>query len=276
MTKQDIIIDPAAVMGAVISGINLANGFNDKVVCDIHNALIKHQVLFFHNQEITENQHLAFSRLFGELHIHPFAVGTNGGPMMVLENNQHLPPNLNHWHSDLTCLEKPPLGTIMHATAVPDSGGDTIWANMYDAYDALSEKIQNFLSGLMAEHQWARQHGPRVKSQAGAIKLAQFEKKYPPVVHPVVRTHPVSGRKGLFVNHVFTERVLDMTDTESDTLLDFLYRHIATPEFHVRFKWHKGSIAFWDNRCTQHYAVADYYPQLRRMNRVTICGDKPF
>ena len=277
MSGQQITVKPiGGALGAAVSGTRLGEDLSDRVVSEIHRALIEHQVLFFHDQTMTQAQHLAFARQFGELHIHPFVIGPNAGPMMLLENNADIPPNLNHWHSDLTCLDEPPLGTVMHAQVVPDNGGDTMWANMYAAYEALSDKMQRFLSGLTAEHCWARQHGPKVKSKAGAVALSQFEKQYPPVAHPVVRTHPVSGRKLLFVNYVFTERIAGMTDRESNALLQFLYQHTTTPEFHVLFKWRQGSVAFWDNRCTQHYALADYYPQHRRMNRVTVCGDKPY
>lgn len=292
MTYQTITVEPVTPhIGAEISNIDLSQPLGNQTFQEVHDALMAHQVIFFRDQDITPEQHVAFGRRFGELNIHPVAPHLEGHPeVLILHNDEKVPPSINHWHTDVTFLERPAMGSILHAVTVPAVGGDTIWASMYAAYEALSDKMQRFLSGLSALHDFEHvffgnklygEDGRQVLRQGknrpeDADDVQRLRQKHPVMEHPVLRTHPVTGKTALFVNSVFTLRIKDMKESESRALLDFLFRHIETPEFQVRFKWRKNSIAFWDNRCTQHYAVADYYPQLRHMHRVTVEGDRPF
>lgn len=281
---QTINVAPVAgAIGAEISDIDLSEPLGNQVYQEIHDALMTHQVIFFRDQNITPEEHVAFGRHFGELNIHPFAKPLDGHPeVLVIENDEERPSIINYWHTDVTFLEKPPMGSILLAREAPESGGDTMWSSMYAAYSALSDKMQAFLSGLTAIHDYEHVFGSqgrlrtnRVTDEKTEQELQNARKRLPPAEHPVVRTHPVTGRKGIFVNSGFTVRIKDMRPAESDALLEFLYRHIATPEFQCRFRWRRNSIAFWDNRCTQHYPISDYWPSHRQMHRVTINGDRP-
>jgi taurine dioxygenase len=191
--------------------------------------------------------------------------------MFVLESDGERPFVAERWHTDVTFEPEPPMASILRAIEVPEAGGDTLWASMYAAYDALSDRMQHLLSDLRALHG----PGNYALSIASEQERRRFEER-PPVVHPVVRTHPVTGRKGIFVNPVFTERIEGMKDAESQSLLTFLYDHVASPEFHCRFHWTPGAVAIWDNRITQHRVVADRPEARRVMHRITLAGDKPF
>jgi len=239
---------------------------------------MEHQVVFFRDQDITPEQHIAFAGSFGELHVHPYAPQLEGYPeILVLNNDAERPPRVNAWHTDVTFEERPPMGSILHGKVIPEHGGDTVWANTYMAYEALSDQLQHFLDGLTAVHDYARAFfGLGVhEREVDWDKLAQARKTRPPREHPVVRTHPVTGRKSLFVNSVFTSHIKDLKQKESEAILRMLYEHMQSPDFQCRFRWRENSIAFWDNRCTQHFAVADYYPEARRMHRVTVIGERP-
>jgi taurine dioxygenase len=264
----------AGALGAEVHGIDLARPLDPATTQALHDAWMQHQVLFFRGQAITIDQHKAFARNFGELHIHPVLqmMADQGHPeIVVLESDARRPIVADRWHSDVTFEKCPPLGSILRAVAVPAAGGDTLWASMYAAYEALSDAMQRLLSGLAAFHDgggFAR----IAKDDAQRKDLASRQT----AVHPVVRTHPVTGRKGLFVNSVFTKHIVGMKPAESEALLRFLYRHIETPDFSCRFRWRKDSIAMWDNRCTQHRVLADALHEYRRMERVTLVGDVPF
>ena len=278
MRYETIEVKPiAGALGAEIHGSDLSQPLGNQTFQEIHDALMENLVIFFRDQDITPDQHKAFGRLFGELQIHPFAPKLDGHPeILVIENDEARPSRINNWHTDVTFLEKPPLGSILHAQEVPETGGDTMWANMYGAYEALSDKLQGFLSGLVAVHDFSHNFGKRLLRQEGGYeKLKKAQAEMPPAEHPVIRTHPVTGRKGVFVNSAFTTHIKDMAAKESAALLGFLYEHVRTPEFTCRFHWRKHSIAFWDNRCTQHYPIADYWPARRRMQRLTVNGDRP-
>jgi taurine dioxygenase len=261
-------------IGAEIHGVDLTQPLDEATFAEIHAALLEHQVIFFRDQDIDVEQQKTFGRRFGELHIHPAAPGPEGHPEILPihadENSKFVAGNL--WHSDVSCEEEPPLGSILHLHTVPPSGGDTMFASMYAAYEALSEPMQNFLCGLTALHASDKVYRGRYKDQG----IDDSEKEYPQSVHPVVRTHPETGRKSLFVNRGFTTRLIGLKANEGKALLNFLCEHMARPEFICRFKWREKSIAFWDNRCVQHYALWDYFPQVRHGLRVTIKGDKPF
>jgi len=258
--------------GAEIRGADLSQPLDERTFKEIHAALIDNGVIFFRDQHLTPEQQKAFGRLFGELHIHPAA------PKEVPEHPEilviHADENSKHvagenWHSDVSCDLEPPMGSILYMHELPPVGGDTLFASMYAAYDALSEPMKRMLEPLTAMHE-----GEHV--YRGRYGVNDTGKVFPKAEHPIVRTHPVSGRKALYVNGGFTTRIVQLKRAESDALLHFLYRHVETPEFHCRFRWQVNSVAFWDNRCMQHHAMWDYYPQRRHGHRVTIKGDKPF
>ena len=261
------------VLGAEIEGIDLAKPLDPPAQKALEDAWMEHQVLFFRDQALSVDQHKAFARGFGELHVHPVLqqMADQGHPeIVVLESDAKRPYVADRWHSDVTFEKCPPLGSILRAVAVPETGGDTMWANMYAAHDALSDTMQGLLSGLTAFH-----------DGGGFARIAKDESQRRDLesrqtaVHPVVRTHPVTGKKALFVNSVFTKRIVGMKPAESRALLGFLCDHLASPDFSCRFRWRKDSIAMWDNRCTQHRVVADAVPSYRRMERVTLIGDEP-
>ncbi len=259
-------------IGAEIFGIDLAVPPDDATKADLDKAFGDHKVLFFRDQDITSAQHVAFCRAFGELEVHPFVPHKPEYPeVMVLTHNERFRGTENFWHSDVTWRQEPSLGSMLRARELPNVGGDTLFADMEAAYDALDPALQQDLLALTAVHDFARVFG----IGKTAAELAELREKFPPAEHPVVRTHPVSGRRSLYVNVAFTSHIVGMARDESDALLKRLYRQATFPEFQCRFRWAPNSLALWDNRCTQHYAVSDYWPQTRIMERVTIAGDRP-
>mgnify|MGYP000252797784 CR=1 FL=1 len=261
------------IIGAEIGGISLASPPSNQQLDEIHRALAENLVIFFRDQAITPDQHLAFGRLFGELHVHPAAPNSDGHPELLKIYADKDSPRANGevWHSDVSCEPEPPMGSILHIRQCPPSGGDTLFANMYAAYDALSDRLKTYLDGLIAVH--SGEHVFRGRYANYGIK---DKPAYPQAEHPVVRTHPVTGRKLLFVNRTFTTRIQGVPRDESDAILQHLYQHMANPLFQCRFKWRPNSIAFWDNRSAQHLAMWDYWPHTRAGARVTVKGDKPY
>ena len=258
--------------GAEIRGVDLSQPLDERTFKEIHDALIDSGVIFFRDQHLTADQQKAFGRLFGELHMHPAAPRELADHPEILvihadEKSRHVAGE--NWHSDVSCDLEPPMGSILYMHELPPVGGDTLFASMYAAYEALSEPMKRLLEPLTAMHE-----GEHV--YRGRYGVDDTGKTFPKAEHPVVRTHPVSGRKALYVNGGFTTRIVQLKRPESDALLQLLYRHVETPEFHCRFRWQVNSIAFWDNRCMQHHAMWDYYPQRRHGHRVTVRGDKPF
>ena len=267
-----------SVIGGLVQGVDLSQPVSDETIADIRAALLDRQVLFFENQDITPRQHIDFAARFGALHTHPLYPAIEGIPeMIVLDNNKDNPTDNDAWHTDVTFIETPPLGSILHARHLPPTGGDTLWSSMTAAYRGLSPTMQKFLSGLEAVHDFTRSFPAEslVSQGAGRAKYEEARLKNPPVLHPVIRTHPETGEPGIFVNNGYTTRIKGMRGLESRAILDFLFAHIQKPEFIVRWRWSPNAIAFWDNRCTQHYAVNDYLPHRRIMHRATILGDKP-
>jgi taurine dioxygenase len=260
-------------IGAEIRGVDLSKDLGNHQFDEVQRALTENLVIFFRNQAIDVDQHKAFGRRFGRLHVHPAApAGLEQHPEILVvkadEKSTHVAGE--EWHSDVSCDPEPPMGSILHLTTVPpDGGGDTMFANMYMAYQMLSEPMRNMLEGLTAIHD-----GEHV--YRGRYGVNDKGKVFPRAEHPVIRTHPITGRKLLFVNRGFTTRIVQFQRHESAAVLEMLYRHIETPELHCRFKWERNSIAFWDNRCVQHQALWDYFPNKRYGHRVTICGDKPY
>ncbi|MSO77581.1 MAG: taurine dioxygenase [Alphaproteobacteria bacterium] len=261
-------------IGAEIFGVDLAKPLGNQQFQEIHDALMAHQVIFFRDQAMDLEQHKAFGRRFGELHIHPGSPGPEGHPEILIIHGDAKSKRVagEVWHSDVSCDPEPPMASILHINTLPEVGGDTLFASMYAAYEALSEPMQQFVGGLTAIHSGEHVYRGRYKDRG----VDDAAKVYPEAEHPVVRTHPVTRRKGLYVNFGFTTRIKQLKRPESDALLRFLCEHATKPEFHCRFRWRKNSVAFWDNRCVQHQAMWDYFPQTRSGFRVTIKGDKPF
>jgi taurine dioxygenase len=263
-------------IGALVEGIDLSQPLADAAHAELSNALLRHQVLFFLDQYLTPRQHRDFAACFGSLHIHPiYPTVSEQQEIIVLDTHRENPPDSDVWHTDVTFIETPPLGAVLYARQLPPTGGDTLWSSMTAAYAGLSPPVKTLLAELRAEHDFAKSFPPERFSDEGEANWQRARIKNPPVVHPVIRTHPVSGAKALFVNEGFTTRILDLAPRESDALLRFLFEHIARPEYTVRWQWRPNAVAFWDNRCTQHFAVSDYLPHRRIMHRATILGDRP-
>jgi taurine dioxygenase len=265
--------------GAIVSGVDLSQNLPQAAVDRLSELLVDRKVLFFRNQSITPQTQRDFAARFGSLHIHPiYPVLPELPEILLLDNHEAFLPDNDNWHTDVTFSRTPPLAGILAAKRIPAVGGDTLWSDSAAAYDALSEPMQRFLSGLTAQHSVAKSFPPERWQSDPAFK-DRYERavaKHPPVNHPVIRTHPVSGRKGLFVNEGFTTHINELKPRESDALLKFLFSHAGQPEFTIRWRWSVNDVAFWDNRNTQHYAVADYLPDRRTMHRATVNGDEPF
>lgn len=266
-----------AALGAEISGIDLNKPMDDATFKFIHDALIENQVIFFREQDLEPEMHKQFALRFGPVQIHPAYHHVPGYPeICILENSAERPSKIEKWHTDMTFNTTPPLGSILHSKHIPPVGGDTLFSSMSAAYEGLSDKMQSFLSGLTAVHDFRYGFKESLAEPGGPERLADAIAANPPVEHPVIRTHPVSGKKGIFVNTLFTTHIVGMKQSESDALLNFLYQHVVLPEFICRFSWELNSVAFWDNRITQHKPVNDFGLQYRVLQRITIDGDKPF
>lgn len=265
-------------LGALVGGIDLRQPLSDANQQAIEQALLDHQVLFFRAQPIEPRQQAAFALRFGDLHIHPIYPNIPEQPeVLVLDTAVTDVRDNAIWHTDVTFLETPALGAVLAAKQLPAYGGDTLWASSSAAFEALSQPLQRLLDGLTASHDFTRSFPlERFGNTPDALeRYHEVQRQHPPVIHPVVRTHPVTGRKGLFVNEGFTTRINELEPTESDALLRFLFAHSTRPEFSIRWRWQENDVAFWDNRITQHYAVDDYRPTRRVMHRATILGDRP-
>lgn len=260
------------VIGAELRGIDLASELDDTTIAEVRRALLRHRVIFFRDQRITRAQHIAFARRFGELEVHPATPKDQADPEALrIAHGPESRGQENFWHSDVTWRAEPSLGSVLRAMEVPSVGGDTLFSCMYSACEALSPAMQDWVCTLTAEHDIARVFAKRLNVSAETLR-----EKYPVQHHPVVRTHPETGRRGLYVNTAFTSRILGLSPKESDWLLEHLYSFAAIPEHQCRFVWAPDSIAFWDNRACQHLAASDYFPAVREMERVTIAGDRPF
>lgn len=260
-------------IGAEIIGVDLSQPLDDRQFQEIHGALMDHLVIFLRDQKLSPERHKEFGRRFGKLHVHPAAptlLADHPEVFVIQADEKSTYIAGEDWHSDVSCDEEPPMGSILYVTTVPpDGGGDTLFANMYQAFETLSPPVRKMLTGMTAIHDGERFY-------RGRYGVDDSAKTYPRSEHPIVRTHPVTGKKCLFVNRVFTSRIVGLEKNESSAILEMLYRHVETPEFSVRFRWRANSVAFWDNRCVQHQALWDYYPNKRYGQRVTICGDKPY
>jgi taurine dioxygenase len=260
------------IIGAEIGGVALGGPISNRQMDEIHRALAENLVIFFRDQHMTQEQHLEFGRQFGPLHLHPAAPHEPGHPelMIIKADEKSVRANGEGWHSDVSCDEEPPLGSILYIKECPPHGGDTLFANMYAAYEALSDRMKAYLDGLRAVHD-----GEPVYRGMFANDGVADKPSYPRAEHPVIRTHPVTGRRALYVNRGFTTRILGIPPDESEGILRYLYEHMENPLFQCRFRWQPNSVAFWDNRCAQHWAMWDYWPHRRYGNRVTVKGDRP-
>jgi taurine dioxygenase len=260
------------LIGAEIGNVDLARPLGNRTLDEIHRALAENLVIFFRDQDVTPEQHLAFGRLFGDLHIHPAAPAAEGHRELMIIHADEKSPRANGegWHSDVSCDTEPPMGSILHVREVPPMGGDTLFASMYAAYEALSDRMKAYLDGLTAIHDGEENY-------RGTYKYAGVDDKpvYPRAEHPIIRTHPVTGKKALYVNRGFTRRIVGVSRDESDGILRYLYDHAENELWQCRFRWRANSIAFWDNRCVQHRAMWDYWPATRSGHRVTVKGTKP-
>jgi taurine dioxygenase len=267
----------AGALGAELHGIDLSQNLSSEVTAEIRRLLVEYQVVFFRDQIISPAQHKVLAESFGPLQTHPAYDTVEGFPQItILESTADKPSKIEAWHTDMTFRAHPPLGAVLYAKICPPQGGDTLWASTTKAYDSLSEPMQNFLSELTAEHDFRHGFKESLEEPGGAERLAQAVADNPPVCHPVIRTHPESGKKVIFVNSMFTTRILELSKTESEALLRFLFNHVITPEFSCRFQWRPNSIAIWDNRSTQHKPINDYFPAHRKLHRITIDGDLPY
>lgn len=260
-------------IGAFISGLDLSQALSAEVVAGLRDTLVQWKVIFFRDQPLSEDEHIRFARHFGELEIHPLTPVDQPRPeiLRIVHDKDHIGTE-NFWHSDVTWRPEPSLGSVLRAVEIPEVGGDTLWANMEAAYAELPDGLKKKLEGLQAEHNFLRAFGHTIPEE----QHPEIRERHPPQHHPVVRTHPESGRKSLYVNIAFTDHIVGMEREESDKLLAFLQDRANRPEYQVRLKWQPGTIAFWDNRASQHYAVSDYWPQRRVMERVTVAGSRPF
>jgi taurine dioxygenase len=266
----------SGALGAELLGPDLRRPLDDATVARIRQALLDHLVIFFRDQDLTAAQFLGFARRFGAPIEYPFVKGIEGFPEIIaVAKLEHETVNFGGiWHSDTTYLERPPMGSLLLAREVPPVGGDTLFANMYRAHDTLSEAMQRLLGGLTAVSASSKADTTRTREDRVRSDAKPAQQEYV-AEHPVVRTHPETGRKALYVNVAHTVRFGGMTEDESAPLLEFLYRHQVRAEFTCRFRWAPGSIAFWDNRAAQHNPINDYHGHRRIMHRITLAGDRP-
>lgn len=265
-------------IGAVIHDLDLSQPQDDTTQAELRRALAEYQVLFFRNQVLTPDQHVALTRIFGNVEdVKAFFPRLESHPQIeIVESTAQRPSAANNWHADITWREDPPLGTSLYAQVLPATGGDTIWASLTRAFESLTPEFQAYLETLTAIHTWeiSRWTEYLLSKDHGEQQLRDARAKYPPVEHPVVQMHPVTGKKILYVNPTFTSHIKGLPRAQSDALLTQLFALAKVPEFQARLRWEPNTLAIWDNRSTQHYAVGDYFPQHRKLHRITITSEK--
>lgn len=271
------LVPRSPTIGAEIAGVDLGAPFDPDLHAELHRALLEWKVLFFRDQDIDRTAQRAFALRFGELERHPFFDYVHPGQqddvdVVRLAKDPTSGGAENTWHTDVTWRPDPAFGAVLRAVETPPVGGDTLWSDAAAAHDCLPQDLRDEIATMTAVHDWRHTFGLLMSDE----EREPFEQRFPPVEHPVVRVHPETGRRTLFVNGFFTVRVVGLTEEESDALLGRLYAEIARPEHQVRFRWTEGAVALWDNRAVQHYAASDYWPQRRVMDRISIAGDRPF
>ena len=270
---EHITVTPKGVtLGAEISGVRLSGDLPDEVIAEIRRAWLDYKVVYVRDQDISSTEHVEFARRFGELEVHPFLLGSEEHPELVrFEKGVEAGGFENGWHHDVTWRETPSMGAILRSIQVPATGGDTAFSDMAAAYDGLDDEMKERLNGLQAAHDYTSAFGSFVDDS----KKAEMREQYPVVHHPIVRTHPETGRKLLFVNAYFTSHVVDMDEHEGNQLLRYLISRASIMEYQYRVSWESNQVTLWDNRIVQHYALSDYYPDVRIMQRASIVGDRP-
>lgn len=276
MSASTLNVDPITpAIGAIISGVDLGQAPGDTVLNELYALLIEHLVIVIPEQELSPAAHLAFAKSFGELdtphHVYPNVPGYER--IVLLEHDGDRKPNTDVWHSDLTLKPNPPFASILYSIAVPETGGDTLWASMYAAYDALPDDVQAHIEKLSAVHAMGS-YWNEYFAEGGLERINQAMADMGAAIHPIAPRHPVTGKKLLYVNRHFTTHILGMSSGDSQRLLEYLFDHINQADFQMRLRWKPGTVVMWDNRVTQHYAVADYLPQYRCMHRITIVNDR--
>ena len=271
-------VDKAAgALGAYVNDVSLADiaestaGFEE-----IRGLLLEHEVLFFRDQTIAPVEYQAFARRFGQVEGHPaYSTVADAPDVQILESTAEAPSKIEVWHTDMTFRSAPPAVTLLHGQVIPPYGGDTLWASISAAYDGLSRPVRDLVDELQAVHDFRHGFQESLAEPGGVERLADAIAANPPVTHPLIASHPETGKKVIYVNALFTTHIVGLTRPESSMLLEFLYRHIVTDEYTVRLSWQPDTVAIWDNRSTQHKPVNDFFPQHRKMHRVTIAGDRP-
>ncbi len=267
----------SSALGAEVSGIDLREDISDHRFAELREALVHYQVLFFRDQPIEPVHQKALADRFGPLQTHPAYATVPGFPeITILESTAEQPTKIEKWHTDMTFRAHPPQATMLRSRIIPEVGGDTMWSSMTAAFRGLSADMQEFLSRLSAVHDFSHGFRESLAEAGGSERLAQAIIDNPPQQHPVIRTHPESGEKLIFVNELFTTYVCGLTRSESEYLLSFLFEHVQAAEYCCRFRWTNDALALWDNRSTQHKPVNDYFPAHRQMERITIDGDQPY
>ena len=265
-----------ARLGAEIHGLDLKQALSPETFKAFEATLIEHKVLVLRDQHLNTQQHVAISRLFGELEVHPMRPQGQFPEILVLDNHKDNPVlSTDVWHSDTTFRKNPTRYTILRCEIMPKVGGDTLWSDMEAAYEGLSPVFRKMIDGLLAVHDFKNFRTLYTRSDEDQAKLRRMEELFPNPTHPVVRTHPANGRKSIYVNPQFTLHIDGMAPMESRAILEVLFAQAHVPEYQFRVRWTPGTIVFWDNRSTQHYAANDYYPQRRRMERTAVVGDVP-
>jgi taurine dioxygenase len=270
------VVQKGVHLGAEIQGVDLTQSLDAATFKVIEDAFVQHELLVFHDQPISSYQQIEFAKMFGELSVHPFSPNSDETPeLIIFDNDADNPPfSTDVWHSDETFRANPPMATMLHGLIIPEVGGDTVFASMTSAYEGLSDRMKYFISGLECVHDFKPFRALFGADEKSKADLRFFEDRYPPIVHPVIRKHPISGKPVLYVNPQFSIRIKGMEESESRNLLNQLFDLARIPELQFRHRWRVDTLVIWDNRSTQHYAVHDYFPQRRKLDRVTIQGDK--
>jgi taurine dioxygenase len=266
------VVPVGTAIGAQVEGVDLRQGLSGELRDDLNRALLEWKVLFFRDQPLSPEQQRDVARNWGDLELHPFLAAGDLPEVVRFAKDATTKGTENAWHSDVTWRQLPSMGSILRAVTVPRRGGDTMWADMALAYDGLPSDIRRRVDDLTAVHDFSETFGRGMAPD----ELAKMRAEFPPAEHPVIRVHPETGRRTIYVNEIFTSRIVGLPRQESNTLLGLLCAQARIPEYQCRFRWEPDSVAFWDNRSTQHYAISDYWPQERVMERVTIVGDRPF